>query len=163
MAGVKITGDIERLKKALKELGIIEFKKANKAIGEILKESTVERFSTKKAPDEKKWQQSKSSIAKGKTTLLDSAILRNSIKYRANAKGVVIGTNTIYAATHQLGDTRTIKAKTRKGLRFNIAGQWFNKKVVKITIPARPFLGISNDDMKEIESTMIDILSEAIQ
>lgn len=65
-----------------------------------------------------------------------------------------VGTNVKHAATHQFGDKgRTIRAKRAKNLRFQVGGQWISKKKVKVNIPARPFLGLSDEDMQEIKAT----------
>ena len=37
--------------------------------------------------------------------------------------------------------------------RFQVGGQWVSKKQVKVNIPARPFLGLSDEDMQEIKAT----------
>lgn len=161
--GVVIEGDIGRLKSALKQLSETDIKKLNSAIGELLRSSTVERFNTGKNPDDKPWPVSKNAIASGKKTLLNTARLRNSINSSANQKGVAVGTNTIYAATHQFGDSREIKAKTQKGMVFMTPNGFRRKKYVRITIPARPFLGISEDDMTEIKETVLDVIREATE
>lgn len=90
----------------------------------------------------------------GGKTLIDSSQLRNSIKTTADASGFAVGTNVKHAATHQFGDKgRTIRAKRAKNLRFQVGGQWISKKKVKVNIPARPFLGLSDEDMQEIKAT----------
>ena len=43
--------------------------------------------------------------------------------------------------------------KRAKNLRFQVGGQWISKKKVKVNIPARPFLGLSDEDMQEIKAT----------
>ena len=54
----------------------------------------------------------------------------------------------------QFGDQgRTIRARKAKNLRFQVGGQWVSKKQVKVNIPARPFLGLSDEDMQEIKAT----------
>ena len=66
----------------------------------------------------------------------------------------------IYAATHQYGDTRIIRARKKKMLRFQVNGQWISKKQVRVTIPARPFLGLSDEDMEDIKETLEEYLSK---
>ena len=113
------------------------------AIGEGVRESTLERFKEGRAPDGRR----------GKT-LIDSSQLRNSIQVTADASGFAVGTNAKHAATHQFGDQgRTIRARKAKNLRFQVGGQWVSKKQVKVNIPARPFLGLSDEDMQEIKAT----------
>lgn len=70
-----------------------------------------------------------------------------------------MGTNVKHAATHQFGEPgRTIKARRKKALRFRVNGQWVTKKQVRISIPARPFLGLSEDDMREMKATVEDFI-----
>lgn len=49
-----------------------------------------------------------------------------------------VGNPVRYAAIHQFGGT--IKAKTKKALRFKIGDQWVTRE--SVTIPARPFFPI---------------------
>ena len=65
----------------------------------------------------------------------------------------------IYAGVHQNG--MEIKPKTAKFLRFQIGGQWSKKR--KVTIPARPFLGINDDDMEEIDATIMEHVGERLK
>ncbi len=65
------------------------------------------------------------------------------------------------AATHQFGEPgRTIRARKKKALRFQVGGKWVTKKQVRITIPARPFLGLSEDDMQEMKATVEEFIQK---
>ena len=132
----------------------------NNTIAEGLRTSTIERFQAEKSPEEKKWKQSIRAREEGGKTLTKSTALRSSIRSEASADGLAIGTNDIRAATHQFGDTRIIKAKRKKALRFRINGRWVSKKEVKVTIPARPFLGVSEEDEEEIKKLLGKALEE---
>ncbi|WP_347499145.1 phage virion morphogenesis protein [Ruminiclostridium papyrosolvens] len=101
----------------------------------------------------------------GGVTLVVSAGLKNSIKSKSDASGFTVGTNKIYAATQQLGAKNrriTIRAKTSKGLVFQMEGRWIRKKQVnvRVNIPARPFLGLSDEDIEEIRGTLEDYFME---
>lgn len=165
MGSIRIDGDTRRLMNRLKQLSELDKKGLNQVIAQDIKTSTRNRFRTEKAPDNKKWEPSRRVLSKGGVTLVQSAILKNSIKYKADASGFSVGTNNIYAPTHQLGDKNrriTIKAKTPKGLLFKIGDQWIRKKqvTVKVDIPARPFLGFSEEDMAEFKATIEDYFME---
>ena len=124
------------------------------ALGEGVRESTLERFKEGRAPDGRRWKTSIRAAPTGGKTLIDSSQLRNSIQVTADASGFAVGTNAKHAATHQFGDQgRTIRARKAKNLRFQVGGQWVSKKQVKVNIPARPFLGLSDEDMQEIKAT----------
>ena len=98
------------------------------ALGEGVRESTLERFKEGRAPDGRRW--------------------------KTSIRAATTGTNAKHAATHQFGDQgRTIRARKAKNLRFQVGGQWVSKKQVKVNIPARPFLGLSDEDMQEIKAT----------
>lgn len=158
---IRIEGDTNALLKKLQALSSIDKKDLNSVLGETVKESTRYRFRTERAPDGKKWEPSIRTQNHGGITLVDSAVLKNSITRKSNEGGFAVGTNTIYAAPHQSGANITIHAKTSKGLKFKIGEQWVTKKEVKVKIPARPFLGISQDDEDEIMDTINDFLDKA--
>lgn len=140
--------------KRLESLEATDIKGVSLTLAELLRTSTRGRFRSEKGPDGKTWPKSIRASAEGGRTLTDRARLKNSIKSEAEGAGFAVGTNTIYARTHQFGDERTIRAKTRRGLRFQVNGQWRRAKAVRVKIPARPFLGISNDDIQEIKATL---------
>ena len=158
---LKVEGDVQRLMKRLGRIASVDKAGINNAIAEGLRTSTIERFQAEKSPDGKKWKQSIRAREEGGKTLIKSAALRSSIRSEASAEGLVVGTNDIRAATHQFGDTRIIKAKRKKALRFRVSGRWVSKKEVKVTIPARPFLGVSEEDEEEIKKLLSQALEES--
>lgn len=161
MYSIRLDGDVRRLMKRVGKLKDIDFKAANLTLAETLRSSTRERFKTQKSPEGKAWKTSIRAAEEGGSTLTDTARLKNSIKSTADSSGFAVGTNTIYGRTHQFGEeSRTIRAKGNKRLRFKINGQWVTAKKVVISIPARPYLGISDEDMAEIKGTLKDLLGE---
>lgn len=137
-------------------------KNLNAALAETARESTLERFRQSRAPSGKKWKTSIRAAATGSKTLIDTAQLRNSIKSYSDETGFAVGTNVKHGATHQFGEPgRTIRAKTTRGLRFQVGGRWVTKKQVKVKIPARPFLGLSDGDMREIKATVEEFIGES--
>ncbi|HFE31939.1 MAG TPA: phage virion morphogenesis protein [Gammaproteobacteria bacterium] len=124
-------------------------------IGETLVSSTTQRFVDGKGPDGSPWEPLAEStrlarVGGGKKSrkkdgsfragalrvldnmkvLVDRGHLRDSITYQVGTDEVAVGSNKAYAAIHQFG------------------GQAGRGQAV--TIPARPFLGISADDEREI-------------
>jgi len=81
--------------------------------------------------------------------MIDSGRLVGSITYEASDSHVEVGTNAIYAAIHQLGGI--IRPKTAQALRFFIGDREIFVQQVKI--PARPFLGLDDEDAYEMEAT----------
>ena len=160
MSSIKaaVTGDTEALLKRLASLRAADTKGAMRAIAEGLRTSTVERFDKSISPEGKKWKASIRAGNVGGKTLVKTTNLRNSIRSEADRTGMAVGTNSIYAATHQFGADRVIKPKRKKVLKFQINGKWISKQKVKVKIPARPFLGISEDDEEEIREVLDDLL-----
>ena len=131
----------------------------NAALAEAVRTSTLERFQQGKGPDGKRWRSSIRADREGGRTLVQTAQLRSSIHARSDATGFAVGTNVKSAATHQLGEPgRTIRARRKKALRFQVNGRWISKKQVRVTIPARPFLGLSDEDMQELKATVEEFI-----
>lgn len=127
-------------------------------IGASLLASTQQRFEDGKSPAGAAWKPSIRASRDGGATLVDRGHLRDSMTHRASDNEVEVGTNVLYAAVHQFG--ATINAKTSQGLRFKIGDRFITKQ--SVTIPARPFLGISEDDAAEIQEILADHLREAV-
>jgi len=122
------------------------------AIGE---SSTRMRFRTETGPDGQKWKPSLRARITGGRTLTKDGHLSGSISGRHGRDFAEWGVNRIYAAIHQFGGE--IRAKGGS-LRFRLTNGGF-ATVQKVTMPARPFLGISDDDRDDI----LDIIQTRIQ
>ena len=161
MSGLRISveGDFQELWDRLKQLGTDDRSELMAAVAEALRTSTDERFDEEVSPEGESWQRSIRASSGGGKPLTASSRLRNSIHARSSSSGAEIGTNTIYAATHQFGASgRTIRARKKPMLAFQIGGVWHRKKQVTVNIPARPFLGLSDEDREEI----IRLMEEAM-
>ena len=119
--------------------------------------STKERFDAETGPDGEKWKPSARAMAEGGKTLTDTAVLKNSIGYEATSTEVAVGTNDPRAAIHQFGGE--IKPKQAKALAFEINGQMVVVK--KVEMPARAFIGISEEDQVEVRGTIHDFMGRA--
>ncbi len=108
------------------------------SVGEALVSGTLQRFQDEEDPWGQKWRKSKRAEKKGGRTLTDTARLRRSIDYAATPDKVMVGSNVKYARIHQLG------GKTGKGH--------------AVDMPARPYLGVSEDDMEEVRETVASFL-----
>ena len=164
MAGtsIRLDGDVSALLRRMRAYSELDRRGLSAALAQSARESTLERFRQSRDPSGKRWKTSIRAEATGGRTLIDTAQLRNSIKAYSDDKGFAIGTNVKYAGTHQFGvSNRTIRAKSRKGLRFQVGGRWVTKKQVKVKIPARPFLGLSEEDMQEIKATVEDFIERS--
>ena len=109
--------------------------------------STLERFDSETGPDGKKWKKSLRAQITGGKTLTDKGHLRGSITSDSGRDFAQWGSNKVYARIQQLGGV--IKPKTASKLRFKLAnGGW--RTVSQVTLPARPYLGVSHEDEVEI-------------
>ena len=158
---IQLEGDPRALMRELSRFSELDRKTIKTAMGEGVRESTLERFKRSQGPDGRRWRSSIRAATGGGKTLIDSARLRNSIRVHSDASGFAVGTNVKYAATHQFGEPgRTIRVNRKKALRFQVDGRWISKKQVRITIPARPFLGLSDEDMQEIKATTEEFIQK---
>ena len=112
-------------------------------IGELLIETTKERFKTSTAPDGGRWAPNKpSTLARKKSNrplIGETKSLSTQFSYRAGRASVEIGSPMLYAAIHQLG------------------GQAGRGR--KVTIPARPFMGLSESDKRAVLEIIEDHLA----
>ncbi len=135
------------------------------SIGEALRSSTLKRFDDEEDPTGKKWEPSARAATEGGKTLDKEGHLKDSIDYHATSSKVMVGSNLPYARIHQKGgktSPHVIRPKRKKALAF---GGVVRKKVNHpgSDIPARPYLGISDDDREEIMDTMTDFLEGAFK
>lgn len=161
MYSIRIEGNTRAMLRKIRSFSEIDKKSINAALAEGVRESTLERFKQSKDPSGKKWKTSIRASSENGKTLIQSSQLRNSINSVSDATGFAVGTNAKHAATHQFGEPgRTIRARKKKALRFMVDGKWVSKKQVRIRIPARPFLGLSDEDMREIKATVEDFIAQ---
>lgn len=118
---------------------------------------TIGRFEREEAPDGTPWPPSRRALEQGGQTLTDHGLLRQSISRVFTARTAEAGTNLIYAGVHQGG--ATIRPVSAKALIFQVGGRTVSAQ--EVTIPARPFLGIGDDDERELGAIVGDFLSGA--
>ena len=150
-------------------------------LGEYLQASTQKRFKSQTAPDGTAWAPLQPRYARRKKYAKDKVLtlrgyLRSGIRYQVTgAAEVEVGSNTKYAAIHQLGGSIDQNAQSRKMRYRSVAGRvlfagrkhkrgvterWVTRGAYQVNIPARPFLGISTEDDKEIRSVILDWVVE---
>lgn len=127
-------------------------------VGASLVTSTLHRFETAPTRDGHAWKPSARATREGGQTLVDRGHLRDSITHRADASSVAIGSSLVHAGIHQLGGD--IRAKGGGTLRFRIGEQFV--QVARVTMPARPYLGISADDEAGIGALLQDHIRDAM-
>jgi phage virion morphogenesis protein len=145
-------------------------------IGASLVASTQRRFERGIRPDGSPWPPSMRALAEGGKTLIDTARLMQSLTHEPSGSGVMVGTNVLYAAAHQFGAdiqqgsrTQTIRFKRHKRTGKLLQGFRRAKDATEerqvdvaahtIHLPARPFLGLDDDDQAEIGRIVEDWLT----
>ncbi len=122
---------------------------ALKEIGEDLAESTQERFEDSQGPDGKRWQANSEITARRKSgnkpLIGETGLLGLTINYEVDGQVLAIGSPMQYAAMQQFGGTKA-----------EFPWLWGD-------IPARPFLGISNDDERSILEVVNRYLEDGLK
>lgn len=144
MAGGFVNIEIDNLGEALAALNRMARAGANLRplmadIGEHLLIAADERFDAGESPEGEPWADLKPDYAARKKKNKDRILvledmLAGTLRYRADARSLLFGTNMIYGATHQFGREEA-------------------------NIPARPFLGVSASDETEIARMAMDHLT----
>ncbi len=141
----------ERIQAALDKLAarLTAMRGPLEEIGAALEASTALRFEDQSGPDGIAWAPLSSvSRARGReggVILSDTGRLGDSMTRRADDRQVEVGTNVIYAGTHQFGAARGAFGATAGGGPI----PWGD-------IPARPFIGISAAAEAEIVAILDD-------
>ena len=119
------------------------------AIGRPLEDSTRARFDSGRDPDGVPW----ASYAplnplyaavekKGVSILVESGDLRDSIRSAVVGNTLLVGSDQPYAPVHQFG--AVIQPKKERYLSFMMGGHLWH--VDSVFVPARPYLGLSDED-----------------
>lgn len=130
-------------------------------VGALLEQSARDRIeSSNTAPDGTPWLPSDRVEQFGGKTLLESGRLAGSLTHQPYADRVEIGSGLIYAGVHQSG--AIITAKDGGALTFMLPdGQLV--EVASVEIPARPYLGVSDDDEIEIRVLVANYFGDLLE
>jgi phage virion morphogenesis protein len=122
MAGITIQLDRHEVDQALDRLEALpqSMRPLMAEIGEIVLSQAQDSFENQAAPDGTPWQPSQRVLKSGGQTLVDKGQLLASLGMEVLPDSVIVGSNKIYAAIHQLG---------------GMAGRGR-----KVKLPARPYL-----------------------
>lgn len=134
---------LEAVDRALARLDPLDGQSLLEGLGRMIQEQTRRRImSEKRGPDGKAWQPNRA----GTSTLYRSGTLARSVDYSASGEAAIIGSGLIYAGVHQNG--AVIRPKKAKRLVFRLGNRTIFAR--KVTIPARPYLGISSENAEDI-------------
>ena len=159
MVGVHITIDSADIQRVLNDVQqrAADLSPALKAIGEHLDLAARDRWDRQEAPDGSPWArlsdvtiQRKQQRKRQADILVDSTELRDRLRYQLAGQTLEFGSDREYAAVHQFGADRGAFGRNKKG-----------RPIPWGDIPARPFLGITDDDREYIRDVISGYLFDA--
>jgi len=146
-----------------------------KAIATHLETSTRMRFETESGPIGAKWAASQRATDEGGKTLTKSGDLRSSIKSAFTATTAEAGPEqsfgaAIYAAIHQFGFDKRRPVRAHKRQVTQAFGKQLSEAITvdvpaftrHVKMPARPYVGWSEDDQRAAAEILTDHLKAAI-
>jgi phage virion morphogenesis protein len=165
MTGVRITVNDRDVQDALRALARLGRDPGPflRPLGLQLINSTRERALREVSPQGNPWPRLNAEYQAGKRgthMLRESGNLLGSLTREVQGNALTIGTNRVYAAMQQFGGTIRPRASGGR-LAFRLGGRSIFAS--SVTIPARPFLGISADDLVMIREEFEDFAARAIR
>lgn len=159
MSGVNVGIDIvgmDNVAARLARLSSLNHALMLEAMGATVESQTRRRLTSEKtAPDGAAWKPNRA----GTPILVRSGHLLASIHYRTGAMDVRVGSGIVYAAIHQFGGT--IVPRNASKLVFQGAD---GRRVVvdSVTMPARPYLGLSAANRVELERVLLTSIGQLL-
>jgi phage virion morphogenesis protein len=131
---------LEAIDARISKLADLDMRDLLRGVGAELESQTRRRIETEKTdPDSIPWEPWSDHYARtrrsGQSLLLGAGDLLDSICFETESDSVIWGSNMIYARTHQEG---------------------------RGPIPARPFLGIGDDNRDALEALVVSFLNEVL-
>lgn len=124
-------------------------------IARLLQQQTRRRIEEEKSsPDGGRWKPNRA----GTSTLYQSGALARSIDYAVSSHQIILGSGLVYSAIHQFGGV--IRAKNKKALAFQVGNGL--RLVKSVTIPARPYIGVSASNASEVVAATVAFLRRAL-
>lgn len=159
MAGVHfhIEFDDDKAQAGLKKLSAAsgDLSPAMRDIGNYLVNTTRDRFHSQQSPDGVPWaplsSATKARKQRNRGKILTEGGALQAVVMQADSSSVAIGSPLVYAGTHQFGAARGAFGTMSSG-----------RPIPWGDIPARPFLGLSNEDEGEVGRLVADFLIEQL-
>ena len=143
------------------------------SVGMVMFKRTMRHFQQEQSPDGVKWkplsaarirQRNKRHKGGRMKILTDTGELRRSVAYKAFKSRVIFGSVLKYAAIHQFGGTVTVR---KEGVYKNNYGPGKPKGGSysyrwNVNIPARPYLGVTEEDKNKVLSMMKEYLKRNV-
>lgn len=152
MAGAQVTFELDSLQPLLGRLNALGQPRRQAEglanIGGLIESQTRARFDERTSPEGDPWAAWSEGYAatrkKGQTLLVASGGFRDSIAWDLTGEELRVGSNMVYAALHQAGGTDDMAPGAA-------------------AVPARPYLGLSDENVREIEDAMGDWIEGLMQ
>lgn len=152
MAGAFVTHELQGLETVLARLnGLGQPRRVAEGlanIGGLIESQTRNRFDERTSPEGEAWtpwsDSYRMSRKKGQTLLVASGAFRDSMAWDLTGEALRVGSNMVYAALHQDGGTSDMPPGPA-------------------AVPARPVLGVSDENAREIEIAMSDWIEAGFQ
>lgn len=169
--------DDQAIKRLNKRLSDLNLKDAMEEVGEYLLQRIALCFRFERDPKGNRWPDLSETTKKNRRgesyrILSDTGRLRSSFTKDASKDRVVVGTSVEYAPTHQFGAKKgqfgTIEAKIRehirkyKGKEVRVRAHTRRISIPWGDIPPRPFMGITEQDKKEIGDIILNSIRRRI-
>lgn len=159
MSGVSMEVTETGFSEALLKLdGIADAPKGElmEGIGRLVQEQTRRRIEEEKtSPAGAAWKDN----WRGSDILRESGALSRSIDYAPSEDSVEVGTGIVYGRIHQEGGV--ISAKNARALFFQMGNRFVQVK--SVTMPARPYLGLSAANQVDVIKAAEDWLERLVQ
>ena len=130
-------------------------------LGEYTLRTTRDRFKTQTGPDGtawaalQPWYKKEKSQNKNRVLTLRGYLRGQLVSQVVGGKSVEVGSNSIYAAVHQFGSERP---QNLERLQRRHKTEFITRAT---TIPARPYLGLSDADRNELVERTLDWLGSS--
>ena len=152
MAGAQVTLELDSLQPLLSRINALgQPRRQGEAlanIGGLVESQTRARFDERVSPEGDAWAAWSEGYAatrkKGQTLLVASGAFRDSIAWDLTGDALRVGSNMVFAALHQEGGTDDMDPGAA-------------------AVPARPYLGLSDENVTEIEDAMGDWIEGLMQ
>lgn len=159
MSGLEFYLDITGLESAaarILSLGSIKKQEVLLSLAQLGAGQTQARIeSEKRSPEDDPWEPSGAQRKPGQSLLFMEGNLAQSLMGDVSGDEATWGSNLVYAAIHQFGGV--IEPKNAKKLVFEMGGQTVFAD--SVSIPARPYLGISDDNASELEELALEMVA----
>ncbi|WP_215762848.1 phage virion morphogenesis protein [Acetobacter sp. P1H12_c] len=167
MGGVSVLGSTQQIRDALGRIADIGRDPSSvlNALGAGIVRHTEQRMNAGVDPRGVRWDSYAplnpyyASSKKGPRILIASRQLQQSLIWRSQGNVLVWGSNKIYSRIHQLGGI--IQPKNKRWLSFEMGGRLWH--LDNVEIPARPYLGFTDQDRTFLIEELEDYLARAMR